>query len=58
LGEVFGFVDEGRPSLYANRLLRDLPFPAGWETDAAGREYYEARAALMIEHHEGLDQDL
>jgi hypothetical protein len=35
-----------------------FPFPAGWETDAAleaaGREYYEARAALMVSHHEGL----
>jgi hypothetical protein len=35
-----------------------FPFPAGWETDAAleaaGREYYEARAALMVAHHEGL----
>jgi hypothetical protein len=35
-----------------------FPFPAGWETDAAleaaGREYYEARAALMVANNEGL----
>lgn len=35
-----------------------FPFPAGWETDAAleaaGREYYEARTALMVRHQEGL----
>jgi hypothetical protein len=35
-----------------------FPFPAGWETDAAleaaGREYYKARAALMVHHNEGL----
>lgn len=35
-----------------------FPFPDGWETDAAletaGREYYEARAALMVRHDEGL----
>lgn len=33
-------------------------FPENWETDtvleAAGREYYDARGALMIEHNEGL----
>jgi len=35
-----------------------FPFPSGWETDSAlkvaGREYYEARAALMVRHNEGL----
>lgn len=35
-----------------------FPFPASWETDetleAAGREYYEVRAALMVRHDEGL----
>ena len=35
-----------------------FPFPVGWETDstleAAGREYYEFRAALMIQNGEGL----
>jgi hypothetical protein len=34
------------------------PFPTEWETDAAleaaGREYYQARAALMLENNEGL----
>ncbi len=35
-----------------------FPFPAGWETnaalEAAGREYYEFRAALMVRNNEGL----
>jgi hypothetical protein len=35
-----------------------FPFPVGWETDAAleaaGRKYYEHRAALMVRHGEGL----
>ncbi len=35
-----------------------FPFPAGWEEDAelerVGREYYEHRAALMVERGEGL----
>lgn len=35
-----------------------FPFPPDWETNAAletvGREYYEYRAALMVEHNEGL----
>jgi hypothetical protein len=35
-----------------------FPFPAGWEThpalEAAGREYYEFRAALMVRNDEGL----
>ena len=35
-----------------------FPFPEGWETDyaleAAGKEYYEFRAALMIENNEGM----
>jgi hypothetical protein len=35
-----------------------FPFPAGFETnvavEAAGREYYEFRAALMMRHNEGL----
>lgn len=35
-----------------------FPFPSAWESDAAleaaGREYYETRAALMVEHNEGL----
>ena len=35
-----------------------FPFPEGWETDgsleAAGRSYYEYRAALMVEHEEGM----
>lgn len=54
---------------YASSLKDDLrytptdcfetfPFPPDWETnaalEAAGREYYEYRAALMVEHNEGL----
>lgn len=35
-----------------------FPFPEGWESDpvleAAGREYYEFRADLMVRHDEGL----
>jgi hypothetical protein len=35
-----------------------FPFPPEWETNATletvGREYYEYRAALMVEHNEGL----
>lgn len=35
-----------------------FPFPKAWETDAAleaaGREYYEFRAELMVRHDEGL----
>ncbi len=41
-----------------SEAFHTFPFPAGWETDAAleaaGREYYETRAALMVSHHEGL----
>lgn len=35
-----------------------FPFPEGWESDpaleAAGREYYDFRAALMVRNNEGL----
>ena len=35
-----------------------FPFPEGWEThpalEAAGRDYYEFRAALMVENDEGM----
>ena len=35
-----------------------FPFPIGWEThsvlEAAGKEYYEFRAALMVQNNEGL----
>ncbi|MEF8709815.1 MAG: hypothetical protein V5B38_13460 [Candidatus Accumulibacter propinquus] len=41
-----------------NDYFETFPFPAGWETDAAldaaGREYYEHRAALMVHHDAGL----
>jgi len=46
------------PRYMPSDCFETFPFPAGWETDAAleaaGREYYEARAALMVSHHEGL----
>ena len=39
-----------------------FPFPEKWETDAAleaaGREYYEFRAALMVRNNEGLTKNL
>ena len=35
-----------------------FPFPAGWQRDErleqAGRRYYDYRAQLMLDHHEGL----
>jgi len=49
---------EDRLNYSPTDCFETFPFPAGWETDAAleaaGREYYEARAALMVSHHEGL----
>ena len=39
-------------------VFHTFPFPEGWEAhsdlDALGKEYYEFRAALMIENDEGL----
>ena len=38
--------------------FQTFPFPAGWDTDgsleAAGRSYYEYRAALMVANDEGM----
>ena len=37
-----------------------FPFPEGWETDsvleAVGKEYYEFRAALMVQNNEGMTE--
>ena len=54
----FGSTMKDDPVYTPTDCFETFPFPAGWETDAAleaaGREYYEARAALMVSHHEGL----
>ncbi len=54
----FGATLEDRPRYNVDDCFKPFPFPAGWETDAAleaaGREYYEHRAALMVRHDEGL----
>ena len=62
-------VHEGWSRFFSSTLKDDLqytpsncfetfPFPDGWEThpslEAAGKAYYEHRAALMIRHDEGL----
>ena len=49
---------EDRLRYTASDCFETFPFPERWETDAvleeAGREYYEARGALMTQHNEGL----
>jgi hypothetical protein len=49
---------EDRLNYSPSDCFETFPFPADWETnaalEAAGREYYEYRAALMVEHDEGL----
>ncbi len=46
------------PRYNVDESFKPFPFPAGFETnaalEAAGREYYEFRAALMVRNHEGL----
>ena len=41
-----------------SRCFDTFPFPEGWETDpaleAAGKAYYEYRAALMVDNNEGM----
>src|SRR5262249_32576003 len=55
---TFGAALEDRICYTPSDCLENFPFPAGLETnpvvDAAGREYYEFRAALMGRHNEGL----
>jgi hypothetical protein len=54
----FGATMKDDPRYNVDDCFKPFPFPAGWETDAAleaaGREYYEHRAALMVRHGEGL----
>lgn len=54
----FGSSLEDRQRYTPSDCFETFPFPTGWETDAAleaaGREYYESRAALMVKHSEGL----
>ncbi len=54
----FGSTMKDDPVYTPSDCFDTFPFPAGWQTDAAleaaGREYYEVRAALMVRHNEGL----
>jgi hypothetical protein len=46
------------PRYNPSRCFETFPFPHNWETDAtleaAGKAYYELRAALMVRNEEGL----
>ena len=54
----FGSSLEDRLTYTPSDCFETFPFPEGWEThpalEAAGREYYEFRAALMVRNNEGL----
>lgn len=54
----FGSSLEDRLRYTPSDCFETFPFPAGWETEAAleeaGREYYKARASLMVANNEGL----
>lgn len=54
----FGSSLEDRPVYTPTDCFETFPFPDRWEADAAleavGREYYEARATLMVANNEGL----
>jgi hypothetical protein len=54
----FGSSLEDRLRYTPSDCFETFPFPSAWESDvvleAAGREYYEFRAALMIRNNEGL----
>ena len=58
LGEVLRFYHEGRLRYTPSDCFETFPFPEDWEThpalEAAGKAYYEFRAALMIKNNEGL----
>ena len=49
---------EDRPRYTPSDCFETFPFPDGWETrpalEAAGKAYYDFRAALMIENDEGM----
>ena len=57
-GRASSVVDEGRSPLHPSDCFETFPFPENWETDpaleAAGKAYYEFRAALMVRNNEGL----
>ena len=54
----FGATLEDRLCYYPSDCFETFPFPPDWETspdlEAAGKAYYDHRAALMVEHDEGL----
>ena len=54
----FGSSLEDRLRYTPSDCFETFPFPDGWDTDgsleAAGRSYYEYRAALMVENDEGM----
>ena len=54
----FGPSLEDRPRYTPSDCFETFPFPDGWETrpalEAAGKAYYDFRAALMIEYDEGM----
>ena len=54
----FGSSLEDRLRYTSSDCFETFPFPHGWETDlvleAAGREYYDFRASLMVRNREGL----
>ena len=54
----FGSSLEDRLRYTPSDCFETFPFPDGWDTDrsleAAGRSYYEHRAALMVENDEGM----
>src|SRR5262249_22817199 len=54
----FGSSLEDRPMYAPADCFETFPFPEGFEThsklEAAGKEYYEFRAALMVRNNEGL----
>ncbi len=54
----FGSSLEDRLRYTPSDCFETFPFPEGWDNDvaleAAGKAYYDFRAALMVENHEGL----
>ena len=59
VGTLLRIIDERRSPLHAVGLLRDLPISQGLgdsspTLEAAGREYYDFRATLMVGNDEGM----
>jgi hypothetical protein len=56
----FGATHEDRPFYTPTDCYENFPFPPKWELqrglEAAGKTYYEFRAALMVRYNEGLTQ--